>query len=452
MSSDRRSLLIGEEVNKDDDNGNVEEVQSILTLCYSHGQLGIAGYRELYNTIYGDVFDVGLEDIEPILLSVKLTFEPTVFLLHPSIISNTSLLKAILEGIDGRENTYTYKTIRSSAWNEKVTAPLIYNDLKIRSRSEGAPQGTVAESVFETIRRLEIDMDIEKIRLKQALGALLTYLQDHTFNLDQGRIFVSAIERFPNITYLRLDDNSYKALQIFHEDYHPNWISNYGKSKEGFSLYGLYDRTHSVLGKQKLREWMAKPFCDIDRILERQEGVRFTLRETNRDLLSQFKFHLRHVSDIPRLIVRIKKVTAKAKDWCKLFASLTNATAIVEKMEVHKQYLQEDSDDYRFIEKMFHDVNQYVLRNLVKVLATVIDFHQTIEAGEIIIQQDIDPVLDEKREAYGNLDNLLVEAGQIILQESPFLQVRSYPFYPLYLAHLGHRNSMLITSLRLVTC
>lgn len=430
MSSDHRPLLIrDEEINRNEDNGNAEEVQSILTLCYSHGQLGIAGYRELYNTIYGDVFDVGLEDIEPILLSIKLTFEPTVFLLHPSIISNTSLLKAILEGIDGRENTYTYKTIRSSAWNEKGTAPLIYNDLKIRSRSEGAPQGTIAESVFETIRRLEIDMDIEKIRLKQALGALLTYLQDHTFNLDQGRIFVSAIERFPNITYLRLDDNSYKALQIFHEDYHPNWISNYGKSKEGFSLYGLYDRTHSVLGKQKLREWMAKPFCDIDRILERQEGIRFALRETNRDLLSQFKFHLRHVSDIPRLIVRIKKVTAKAKDWCKLFASLTNATAIVEKMEVHKQYLQEDSDDYRFIEKLFHDVNQYVLRNLVKVLATVIDFHQTIEVGEIIIQQDIDPVLDEKREAYGNLDNLLVEAGQIILQESPFLQVRCYPFY-----------------------
>ena len=135
----------------------VEETFSnnIIAINYSNNQLGVAGYEELQNTIYGEVFEVSLDDCETTLLSIKNFFNPGLFLVHPSILANTSLLKFILQGTDGTPDFYSYKTLRTSAWNEMMTTNILYNDLKIRTSQGGR---LVQESAFETIRRLHKDL------------------------------------------------------------------------------------------------------------------------------------------------------------------------------------------------------------------------------------------------------------------------------------------------------
>jgi DNA mismatch repair protein MSH5 len=405
----------------------VEETCSnnIIAINYSNNQLGVAGYEELQNTIYGEVFEVSLDDCETTLLSIKNFFNPGLFLVHPSILANTSLLKFILQGTDGTPDFYSYKTLRTSAWNEMMTTNILYNDLKIRTSQGGR---VVQESAFETIRRLQIDLDLEKIRLKQVLGALLTYLQDTVCKLDKGKIVVSAIKEFPVVAYMRMDTNSFRALQIFSEDFHPNWISGKGRSKEGFSIFGLFDRTHSILGRRKLREWMSKPFADMDKIVQRQNFISFTLDELNKDLLSQITFNLKNIFDIPRILVRIKKVEANYGDWCKLYSSLTNSISILDKFEAHKSFSHLDTENVHFINELSRNLNIYVLRNLAKLLASVIDFHSTLEAKRIQIHEGFDRVLDQKREIYGSIESLLFEAGQKVIDSFSFLEVRSSDF------------------------
>jgi DNA mismatch repair ATPase MutS len=410
-----------------EEKGDVD-AQNIIALCFSSNQLGVAAYNELQNTIFGDVFEVSVEDFDSTLTSIKMTFEPTLFLLHPNIITNTTMMNLILQGSDDQPSYYKYKALRSAAWNEKVTSPLIYNDLKIRARYEELTKvTTVSESILETIRRLEVDLDLEKVRLKQALGALLSYLQETIFQLDQGKILIAAIMQFPIIPYLRMDSSAYSSLQIFSEDFHPNWIGGKGQSKEGFSMYGLFDRTHSVLGRKKLRDWMTKPFCDLPKILERQKGIAFTLQENNHDLLSQLLFNLRHIADIPHILLRIKKVQGSYSDWCKLYTSISNSVTIIDKLDYYKQHLlSNDSDDYSFIENLLQFVNPIIIRNIMKLMSTVINIADSIERKEVIIQEGFDLILDQKRELYSNIENYLYQAAQDILEEYPILEVCSH--------------------------
>ncbi len=50
----------------------------------------------------------------------------------------------------------------------------------------------------------------------------------------------------------------FKALQIFVEDVHPLVVKGVQRGKEGFSLFGLFDRTKSAPGKQVKRRWRVR--------------------------------------------------------------------------------------------------------------------------------------------------------------------------------------------------
>lgn len=84
------------------------------------------------------------------------------------------------------------------------------------------------------------------------MGALLSYLQEFLFNLDT-EISINCVQSFVLDAYLRLDQSSYRSLQIFSEDSHPNVLKGPGRSKEGFSIFGIMDRTKSLPGRRRLR-------------------------------------------------------------------------------------------------------------------------------------------------------------------------------------------------------
>lgn len=50
----------------------------------------------------------------------------------------------------------------------------------------------------------------------------------------------------------------------------PSSLVSKGRSKEGFSVYGLFDRTRSPAGRRCLKEWMLKPLRDVRAIHARQ--------------------------------------------------------------------------------------------------------------------------------------------------------------------------------------
>lgn len=396
------------------------EAAVLMAICHINRKLAIACYDELTNTIMASVYELSHDEAESIIISIKASIEPTLMLLHPNIISNAALLSLILKGLDGSEHFYRYKALKTSSWQESKSHQVIFHSLTLRSKSVSNANLKAVDMYSLLSRHIEIDQSA----LRQALVALISFMQETIFNTEDGKVTVAAVIPFPNNTYLQMDANTFKALQIFHEDSHPNWVGGKGRSKEGFSLFGLFDRTLSKVGKIKLKEWMAKPFCDKDRILYRQEGVAFAIREFYQDFMKVIGAHMRHFHDLPRLLLRIKKVEATFTDWCQLHSSLVAASVIVNQL---KDFIEnEDSrvDSVAFVRDLTAGIHFTIAGAIADRMAQVIDFVTSETTQDLYVREGVDDLLDNKRALYDNLEGFLIDAAQSILDATPLLEVR----------------------------
>lgn len=263
------------------------------------------------------------------------------------------------------------------------------------------------------------------------MGALLNYLQLNVFNMDDGMILVSDVRQLELISYLRIDSSSFRALQIFAEEKHPEVIKGVGRSKEGFSLFGLFDRTRSLPGRQCLREWMMKPFCDKERIASRQDGVAMTARSTNRDFVADISKLLRKIHDIPRMLLRIKKVEATHVEWCRLYSSLEAALPILDIMTTFENDTENREEcDRAFIHALLEGINIEIPHSVFESLQCAVDFQGSMEKGTTTIKDGYDTELDHMRNVYDSLENFLTQAAHQILEIVPLLQNISVEYVP----------------------
>lgn len=398
--------------------GNEQGAKVLLSVCLINKLLGIACYDELSNTIYSGAIGISADDVEFIFSNIKLMYGPTLFLVHPKVASNKSLLDLILAAIDGTENFYKFKVLKSSHWNETTALGTICNNLVIRAPSN-ANQGS------NTFQSVASSVNIECPQVKQTLGAMLLFMQEMVFNMDEGKVTVAALRPLTINSYMRLDETSFQALQIFSEELHPNVIKSKGRNKEGFSLFGLFDRTNSMPGRNKLKDWMCKPFCDKNLILHRQKGVAFAVRDSNQDLIRNINHSLKHVHDLPRLLLRVKKVEATYADWCKLHSSIENGLKIiqvlvyfVQRVDPHRQ-----QDDCDYISELVQLPSLANIEQVLQWLNQAIDFAESATQGTLYISDGYDQSLDEMRKVYDQLETFLVQAAHQLLDAVPLIQV-----------------------------
>jgi hypothetical protein len=93
------------EVNEDVELGS-ESSKVIAAVCYINKTIGFACYDELSNSIFADSIPVSFEDIDDVLAQIKIAAGPTLFLIHPMILSNRPLLDLLVCGTDGMPNAY----------------------------------------------------------------------------------------------------------------------------------------------------------------------------------------------------------------------------------------------------------------------------------------------------------------------------------------------------------
>lgn len=290
-------------------------------------------------------------------------------------------------------------------------------------------------------------IDLESQQLKQSMGALLSYLQSYLFNMDDSMIMVSDIKQLDLSSYLRIDSNSFRALQIFALEQHPEVIKGVGRSKEGFSLFGLFDRTRSLPGRQCLRNWMMRPFCDKERIIQRQNGVALVVRSQNRDFITDLSKLLKKVHDIPRILLRIKKVEATHVEWCRLYSSLEAALPII---EITAAFLTDvenrEKCDIDFMEDMLQDINLETAASVFARLQSAIDFRGSMETGVTAIKDGYDSQLDHIRNVYDSLEGFLTQAAHQILDIVPLLQNLSVEYVPQigYLVAVSSADALLL--------
>jgi DNA mismatch repair protein MutS len=145
---------------------------------------------------------------------------------------------------------------------------------------------------------------------RRAAGALLAYAE-YTQGADRGDLsYISRVTRYDPREGMGLDATALRSLEVF-------------ENREGgdeHTLLGVLDETSCALGRRELTHWLRRPLVDRDRIRRRHDAVaelaRSSLvREEARELL-------RDVYDVERLITRVARGRANARDLRSLKSTL----------------------------------------------------------------------------------------------------------------------------------
>lgn len=367
--------------------------------------------------------------------------------------------------IRNRQREYAYKSLKSSSWQEHKLVGYLHDTLQVghyrkekplqqqhprlsanaiaamnynseeRYKSMGAYQSEAQQSSYyqrdmvytgiDLYNLLTRTVEIDKIQIRQSLVALITYLKESIFQyLLDDRIIINDILPFPDHSYLQMDMNSFRALQIFCEDIHPNWIRGKGKNKEGFSIFALFDRTKSLIGRKKLREWMLKPFVNRDKILSRHVGIDFTIQELNREYVKLISQQLKHFSDISQVLVRIKKAQSSFKDWCKMHTSLIAGTKILHVLLALENAQTIEEESRAFVQGVLSAVDVDVIAALADRLSNVLDFVESERQHRVVIAKGVDEELDNQRMLFDELEDVMFATATEILTVVPILEVR----------------------------
>jgi DNA mismatch repair protein MSH5 len=396
-----------------------EDAYRVITALHlSRKFLTVATYYELTNSIILDNFPSSKTEMQNITDFIKSVTATTNFIFSATILANKDLLDLFV----GENPPIPYQSIKSSCWQESNAKEFILRSLRVRSSHYGDCETNIMIYLSQVC-------DIECQETIQTLGALAYYLSKNIFQLDQDRITVSSISPFPRDSLLRMDQNTYRSLQIFKEDFHPNWIRGKGKSKEGFSIFAMFDRTLTSPGRRKLYEWMKSPTYALNVIVSRQEDVDFFLRNDQQDTTNKLSEHLRHTADMPHLMMKMMKASMNPIDWCKLQRTLKEWIAILEiTYEQVIPFISNESNILRtFSGKSVQDT-VVILSTLINTIDCILDISQCERENSIVIVRGYNDILDLKKEKYEAIEQELIRAAELILKYTPPLQVTNSTF------------------------
>ena len=160
----------------------------------------------------------------------------------------------------------------------------------------------------------------------RACGTLLAYAEytrgeeGEDENRDDDRLdYVNRLRRYDPREHMLLDTVALESLELFE-----------GR-RDGDTVFDVLDETSCALGSRKLRSWLRHPLLEVDGIEERLDAVeelnrRTLVREEVRELL-------RDVYDIERLVTRVSRGRANARDLLALKNTLDVVPRVKEALD-----------------------------------------------------------------------------------------------------------------------
>lgn len=408
--------------------------RSIVSLIFLNNSLGVSWYNELNNSIQTTAIASNMEDFESIIQSLKQECFPTLFLLHPKLASNSSLIDIITVPTPLSNNqNYEFNVPKSSSWQIETSFNLILTYLNVREFNLSSNLGVDAK-VYQNLHHLSARVDINNPLVKQSLGALIVYIKAKILVLDNesGNVVIASITVLNWRKYMKIDDNSLRSLQIFTRDVHPNALKENQHSKEGFSLFSLMDRTISLPGRQRLKELMMRPLIDKSLIEERQnliECILKLLKEGN--VIKEISKDLSHIHDIRKTLLRIKKAEASYLDWNKLYYSIESGVSI---MTTIQEYCNQKDNISSLIKKFIDSVDLPQISELNHLLSDILDCKKSTVEKEVYIRDGYDNELDDIRSCLESLPSILFTTAHEILDTIPLVKNITIQ----YMTHVGY--------------
>ncbi|MFP9191910.1 DNA mismatch repair protein MutS [Natronosalvus vescus] len=205
--------------------------------------------------------------------------------------------------------------------------------------------------------------------------------------------YLTRLRRYDSREYLLLDAVAVRSLELFE----PRAVHG----REEATLVDVLDETESALGGRTLRDWLRRPLLEPDRIDDRLDAVEsLTQDPRTRDSIQEA---LRGVYDLERLIGRISRERANARDLRSLRDTLATVPAIRDAID------GVDCDRLTRIREALDPLED--VRRLID-RAIVTDPPHEITEGEIIADgydDDLDSLRETARNGKQWIDDLEAE-------------------------------------------
>ncbi|KAL9179395.1 hypothetical protein ACHAXT_008685 [Thalassiosira profunda] len=471
---------------------DTEPALRVLAFHEQGHRVAFACYSEENNEIViEDCASHGGNDTERIIQGVLAACRPNLILVGNKVVANAPLLECLTtmplgegDGGDGNgrsndnrqlegggENgerpaaAIPYQLLKSSAFEPRQCRSVILTKLRVLTllrRQSANPHdnfahaqnytpglhssgvGGMAAHPPSSFHSLASVVDFDSPTLVRSLGALLTYLRSTAFRLEEGfTVTVNDVRRCPaSDSFLRLEETTLRTLRIFATDRHPLVAANnkgrtYGKSKEGFSLFTLLDRTKSKAGRERLRQWMRQPLRRPGEIRKRHAGMELFLHPECHPAASLLLERLGDVGSMESILMRMQRCTSQPNDFLVLGKMLEAAHAIVAALngELREKAFRLDTGEgegmqsmdvdggsrreypsVAYVDELLRRCHVQEIRNLRERMATIIDEEVTAEVKDrVVINYGFHEELDRAKETFETLDETLSEVGRQVL-------------------------------------
>ena len=248
----------------------------------------------------------------------------------------------------------------------------------------------------------------ESVELVRCVGALLHYIVKHQptgLDLDGTDIYVPvvSVQPFGLEGMLQVDYNVFRSLQIFKSELHPS-VYKAGGSKEGLSLFSIANKTKSKIGGKLLKLWFLRPTNDREKIEGRQRAIKYLLNPRLNEILVSLHNALKHIGNIQRLFCKLVEGQLTLNDWQNLYKTATHGIFVA-------QVCRKFSDDVIHFENLNENM-VIALQEVAALIEQVVDFEESKNQGRCVVKQVVDATLDEKKQIYASLPELLTRVAR----------------------------------------
>ncbi len=220
----------------------------------------------------------------------------------------------------------------------------------------------------------------------RAAGAILHYL-DTTQHTELAHI--QGIRRIEREEFVWIDKFTYRNLEIFsplHE--------------KGKALVDILDKTKTMMGSRRLRQWLAFPLKDVEAIAERLDAVEFFVSFPS--VREAVETELEQIADLERFVSKIATKRINPRQVVQLKQSLEAIGRI-------REILQDSAEhDLRLIDKFISQLKP--LNDLIeRIDREIVDDPPVQVSKGGVIKEGVDETLDELRKISSSGQTYLAE-------------------------------------------
>ncbi|OHS97192.1 MutS domain III family protein [Tritrichomonas foetus] len=251
-------------------------------------------------------------------------------------------------------------------------------------------------------------IDVSSKTVVGAIGAIYNFLNTVNDDSDSSNksLIISTFKTLEISLGLFLPKRSLEELQILSYDLHPSIHSNTTHSKDGLSLYSLFNRCSTVMGRKVLRKWFLVTLDSLTKINSRLDVIQEFISEKMHPYINEVISKLHLLPEIRPLLLRLQKESMNQQHWIRLNKGLKQAAELCHLIDSFS-FLKENVNFANLSSE-----NEQKLYHIVNSIESTIDLKPGTETH---VKDGCDQQLTEMKKSYSNLDLVLTEVARKLM-------------------------------------